>query len=73
MKMPGFTAEASLDGTSDRYRRMSISPVPTNGTGEARVVAALNPSSPLCRSWLGCCRHGVDSCCERYFDYCVFG
>ena len=38
MKMPGFTAEASLDGTSDRYRRMSLSPVPTNGTGEARVA-----------------------------------
>lgn len=79
MSMPGFKAEASLYGKSGHYRMRGaslsradgISPVPTNGTGEARVVAALNPRSPLCGLLLGCCRHGVDSCCDRYFDFCM--
>jgi hypothetical protein len=69
MRIPGFTAEASIGVPSQPSY---------TGRGSLQPSGSLEPSSVvpaallnLCDFLLGCCRHGNRSCCDLYFDNCL--
>jgi len=69
MRIPGFTAEASIGVPSQPSYTGRGSHQPSGSLEPSSVVPAILP--PICRSWLGCCGHGNDACCDSFFDNCL--
>ena len=68
MRIPGFTAEASIGVPSQPSYTGRGSHQPSGSLAPSSVVPATLPN--LCDYWLGCCRHGNRSCCDLYHGYC---
>jgi len=69
MKMPGFTAEASL--SNERTRRRSVGQRVDHSRG-GNVIPSIYYPPPTCRDKTACVNHQKTRCCTLFsgFSFC---